>query len=160
MKNKLSLILLIVSLCLNAGALVTFGFLVLRKEPAEASGDFRRCRQGLNKAELDQVDSLERNVFEKSNPIRMQLYQKRQELLALLKEPVLDTLKRNSLIKEIAELQVRLETISFDHLSDLKAALPAENREKFIQFVEECFCSNSDSCCPGESGNNCQHKEK
>ena len=162
MKSRILVIVLVISLALNIGALVTFGYFLLREEPAaRQEKGFKTCCQGLSKEEFEKIAFLEKGMREKNQLIEERLAQKRQELLALIMEPELDTLKRDSLLSQITELQINMELISFNYICDLKKALPAENQEQLLIAVGECFCIQSDSgVCPLESVPNYQHKEK
>lgn len=162
MKPRGLIVILVISLALNLGALLAFGYLLLRKQPA-ASGEenLESCCYGLSKEEFEEISTLEKRMLERNEPLKEQLSSKRRELLLLLREPGLDTAKRDSILRQIVELQVRLELSSFDYLRELKATLPPENQEKLIKLVEECFCGNKDSCvCPYESKQVINNKEK
>lgn len=162
MKSRILVIVLVISLALNIGALVTFGYFLLHEEPAvRQEKGFKTCCQGLSKEEFEKIASLEKVMQERNKPLKEQMSRKRQELLSLLREPALDTAKRDSILKQMAELQVSLELSSFDYLRELKATLPPENQEMLLEFVEGCFCNHEDSCvCPYESKQVINNKEK
>ena len=139
MKQKILLIALIVSVALNLGAV---GMFVIRGCAEREFGpgphmlgeelDLTREQRNLMRENRDEMKK-------QAEPIMGELSAKRSELIELLKESELDTAKRDELFKEIAELQVQLEILVFDHMYETARILTPEQREVFFEHLEGKF---------------------
>jgi Spy/CpxP family protein refolding chaperone len=72
-------------------------------------------------------------------PMRRELHRKRGEVLELLKEPEVDVARRDQLFAEIADLQMRVELLTFENMYETKNMLRPEQQERFVAHVEERF---------------------
>jgi Spy/CpxP family protein refolding chaperone len=124
MKQKILVIALVASVALNVGALVAFAYrCATRPEPP---GPPRPLA-----GELELTD-------EQRDAMR-ELHRKRGEVLELLKESEVDVARRDRLFAEIADLQMRLELMTFENMRETKSMLPPEQQERFVAHVEERF---------------------
>ena len=78
-------------------------------------------------------------AFEEMEPLRRELHRKRGEVLELLKEPEVDVARRERLFAEIADLQMRLELLTFQNMYETKSMLCPDQQERFVAHVEERF---------------------
>jgi Spy/CpxP family protein refolding chaperone len=139
MKQKILLIALIVSVALNLGAV---GMFVIRGCAEREFGpgphmlgeklDLTREQRNLMRENRDEMKK-------QTEPIMDELGAKRSELIELLKEPELNTARRDELFKEITQLQVQLEILVFDHMYETARILTPEQREVFFEHLEGKF---------------------
>ncbi len=139
MKQKILIIALVVSVALNVGALATFAYrCAKRPEPPGPP-----CPLGqeldLTDEQRDKMRARREKAFEEMEPLRRELHAKRGEVLALLKEAEVDVARRDRLFAKIADLQMRLELLTFENMRETGDMLRPEQRERFVELVEERF---------------------
>jgi Spy/CpxP family protein refolding chaperone len=142
MKDKILIgviVALVISVALNLGTAGTFIFLtVTKKEIHHESDKLSECL-GLTPEQKETLKAKRKEMKKKAEPLRYELDEKRSEVIELMKEPELDTAKRDELFNEIAELQVRLELLVFDHMYETAQELTPEQREIFFEHLEGKF---------------------
>ncbi len=139
MKQKILIIALVLSVALNVGALVTFAYRkATRPEPPRPPCPLSQ-ELDLTDEQRDKVRARREKAFEEMEPLRRELHEKRREVLALLKEEEVDVARRDRLFAEIADLQMRMELLTFDNMRETRDLLRPEQRERFMGLVEERF---------------------
>lgn len=141
MKTKLLIILLVISLGINAGVIFAFGF--RHWHAKRLRPEFRRERLQLQRS-LD-LSEEQNQLFEKYrkelnnqlSPLREKIRQKRRELLGLLKTEEIDEEKIDKLLSEIAELQSEIEKTVVRHSIQIRKILTPAQQKKFIGFLEQ-----------------------
>jgi Spy/CpxP family protein refolding chaperone len=139
MKQKILVIALVASVALNVGALVAFAYrCATRPEPPgpprPLAGELE-----LTDEQRDAMREQHDKACEEMEPLRRELHRKRGEVLELLKESEVDVARRDRLFAEIADLQMRLELMTFENMCETKSMLPPERQERFVAHVEERF---------------------
>jgi Spy/CpxP family protein refolding chaperone len=137
MKQKVLVIALVASLALNVGALAAFAY--RRATAPEPSGPPEPLARelGLTDEQAEAMCRRREKAFEEMEPLRRELHNKRREALELMKEPEVDVARRDRLFAEIADLQMRLELMTFEDMRETKNMLRPEQQERFFAHVEE-----------------------
>lgn len=152
MSRKLLVIILLISVAINLAAVFAIGFYWrevrshkrdIQPRRIERIQDWHESplRRELNLTE-DQLKALSKNQQEmrqKMLPYRQELFIKRKELMELLKKTESNKAQADSLFKEIAALQMELETHVFENLWRIRSMLTPEQRERFEALFHELF---------------------
>jgi len=142
MKDKILiglLVALVLSLALNVGTVGTFIYLTVAKTRAHIPPEGLGEKLELTPEQKEEFKEKREEMKKRAEPIRRELDEKRSEVIELMKEPELDTAKRDELFKEIAELQVQLEILVFDHIRETAQELTPDQREIFFEQLEYEF---------------------
>ncbi len=157
MKQKILIIALVISAALNVGALATY---VYRRATApkmpEPPGRFAE-ELGLTDEQHEMMRAQREKSFKEMEPLRREMDRKRSEVLALLKEPKFDVARRDRLFAEIADLQMRMELITFNNMLETRDMLRPEQRERFVDMVEERFRYRHEHFGPGPGRDHFEH---
>jgi Spy/CpxP family protein refolding chaperone len=149
MKHKIVIVALVVSVALNVGALATY---VYRRATApkmpEPPGRFAE-ELGLTEEQHEMMHAQREKAFREMEPLRQRMDRKRSEVLALLKEPEIDVARRDRLFAEIADLQMQMELLTFNNMCQTRDMLRPEQRERFVDMVEERFRHRHEHFGPG-----------
>jgi Spy/CpxP family protein refolding chaperone len=137
MKSKGLLIALIVSLGLNLGAAGIFAYRTFSRDRFKPPFHSLKKELNLSKEQIDSITVRMEASFQQTEPIREELDEKRAQMLALLKEPELDTIKVNVLFSQVAELQTQLEKRMFTDLFEVKDLFTPEQQTKFFEMVKK-----------------------
>jgi Spy/CpxP family protein refolding chaperone len=147
MKTKVLILLLIISLGINVGLVVT---LVLKRPMARrfeerdiAKRSWRRGGLGhklnLGENQLKAIEAMQETTFVKMQTARETLKIKRDELINILKNPQPDKSRLQTLIKEIADLQAGIELGFSEHILQMKKALTPEQQQQFFELFKGRF---------------------
>ncbi len=139
MKQKILIIALVVSVALNVGALATFAYRSVTRPEAPQAPCSLAQELDLTDEQRDKMRARREKKFEEMEPLRRELHAKRGDVLALLKEAEVDVARRDRLFAEIADLQMRLELLTFENMRETGDMLRPEQRERFVELVEERF---------------------
>jgi Spy/CpxP family protein refolding chaperone len=82
-------------------------------------------------------------------PIRRELDARRLEIPELVRQPEVDTLKRNELFAQIADLQTQLELKLFQNAIAIRNILTPEQQRLFFQPMDEEFQRRGGPLGPG-----------
>jgi len=145
MKRDWLLYLVIFSLALNLGSIGTFAYLRFQdrrdaaptKEPLPRHPREFWGRLNLDGGQLQTLRSLMPEHRRRLGDLRLELAQKRQELLALMKKEDAPWPEIQGKIREISQLQGRLEEEVVRHLLQFQKHLRPEQRTAFLAFVEQ-----------------------
>jgi Spy/CpxP family protein refolding chaperone len=144
MKVKVLVVLLIVSLGLNIGVLVTVGHhWFAMRDFHGGPKDNPRLRFKMQKL-LDLTDEqakafeLGHQTMEKSNaPVKAELDSKRCELMCVLAKDNVDKVKVDKLLADISALQLKLERNIVNRSIDIRKNLTPEQRGKFTKIFDK-----------------------
>jgi Spy/CpxP family protein refolding chaperone len=146
MKNKVLTVILILSLGLNLGVVVTFSRHWLsrrdfKKGPGENTWLKRKMQKELNltEAQVTFMEQHRKNIDQELKPIRQELKRKRAELFALLDADPVDSAKADKLIDSISSLQAKIEKTVVGHLVTMKKNLTSEQQQKFKAIMPRGF---------------------
>jgi Spy/CpxP family protein refolding chaperone len=155
MDKKALVIILIISVAINAATLFTFGYFwwtrhtdPRRQELLHRSRmmhDWQHTRLAvdldLNEQQIEEIRKINEGIRDAMWPIREELFEKRQELMSLLndKEPNME--HADLLLKEIAELQVQHDEQIFYRLVKIRNVLTPEQQKQLggllYKFIEQ-----------------------
>jgi len=149
--SKTLILLLVFSLAVNLAAVITFSYYWWSEEnPTEGQGrgrgwtardpdmrsDLLRRRLELTEEQAEAVGREREMMMKQMLSIRRQSSEKRRELMGLLEAQELDRGKADSLLEEIAALQVDIEKLTFEHLAKMRELLTPEQQRHLLQMLE------------------------
>jgi Spy/CpxP family protein refolding chaperone len=147
--SKTLVLLLVVSLAVNLAAVVTFSYYwwsedrsagrsgrALASRGSDVRPDLLRRRLQLTEEQLGAVGREREEMMRQMMSIRRQSSNKRRELMELLEEAELDRGRADSLLEEIAALQVRIERLTFEHLAKMRQLLTPQQQEHLLRMLE------------------------
>lgn len=146
MKKKLVITVLVLSLGLNLGIIITFGHHWLtkrefRRGPEESSWRKNKMKKELNLTD-EQVKFMEqdRQIIDKEvRPIKEELQKKRKELFALLDVDNMDKAKIDQMINDLAQLQIKMEKTVIGHLITMRQHLTPDQQKKLKVIMQRGF---------------------
>jgi Spy/CpxP family protein refolding chaperone len=144
MDKKVLVVLLIISVAINAATLFTFGYFWWARHTDTGQKVFvrrpymmhdwhhtRMARElGLSEQQIEEMKKANEEMRIAMQPLREELFRKRQELMSLLRDEEINKAQADILIKQIAELQVKHDAQIFDRLLMMKRILTPEQRER------------------------------
>ncbi|MCP4230468.1 MAG: periplasmic heavy metal sensor [bacterium] len=140
MRDKVILIVMIVSLAFNLGVLAMFVFKVFsHPRPEPPIDEVMKHRLELTREQEEEISEIREDMQRELQPLHKKMNKKRKEALRLLEEPELDTEKRDKLFAEIADLQMQIEIAMFDHFYEIKGELTPEQQEMFLDTIKTKF---------------------
>jgi len=142
MKNKILIVVLIISLGVNLGLILTFVFRIWETKTYECGWHHPALRQRLHLTS-EQIKILENKRAEmqkKMIPMQEELKRKRIELLALQKSENLDTTKLDSLLAVMSRLQYEIERAVFLHMNEVKGIFSKDQQVQFFEQVKRGLC--------------------
>ncbi|MDD2889315.1 MAG: periplasmic heavy metal sensor [bacterium] len=151
MKTKILIILLVLSLGVNVGTLIT---VVYHSNKPKIHKQWRQHplseKLDLSQEQIGQIENIKTKSRQATVPLRDTLIMKRKELISLLKRNPSDSIKSDSLIREIANLQIQMESYVLNDMRDIMKNLTPEQSQKFCEcFEEKLHCPRkSMRCCP------------
>lgn len=144
MDKKVLVVILVISVAINLATMFTFGYFwwtkhtdaeqrVLVRRPYMMHGwqQTRMAKElGLSDQQIEEMRRANEEMRIAMQPLREELFKKRQELMSLLREEEMDRAKADMLIERIAELQVKHDAQIFDRLLGMKKILTPEQQQK------------------------------
>ena len=142
MDRKVLVILLVVSVAINLATMFSFGYFWwtshtrenMFPSPPHVMPDWRQARMsrelGLSNQQIEQMKIANEEIRRIMQPLRNEMFEKRRELMSLLREDNVDREKADTLIAQIAALQAEHDAKIFDHLQTMKSILTPEQRQK------------------------------
>lgn len=155
MDKKVLIIILVISVAINAATLFTFGYFwwtrhasVERRELLQRphmAHDWQHMRIArdldLSKKQVEEIKRMNEEMRKEMWPMREELFKKRQELMSLLRENGPDSMRVDQLLKEISAMQAEHETKIFYRMLKMREILTPEQREQLggllHRFMEE-----------------------
>lgn len=147
MKSKILIILLIISLAVNAGIIASMAFHAnairrfVRGEPFEMKHNpivrSIERKMGLSKIQTDEVNKIMSQAMEEVKPLRQQIMEKRKELIPVLTSDKIDKGREKKLLDEIFVLQRQVEEKTIDNMAMIRQKMTPEQKQKMDKFVEK-----------------------
>jgi len=151
MDKKVLVIILVISVAINAATLFTFGYFcwTRRADPGRQelihrppmTHDWQHTRIAkdldLNKQQIEDIRGINEEIRNTMLPMREELFKKRQELMSLFNDKEPDMEHADLLLKEIAELQVQHDEQIFYRLVKIRDVLTPEQQEQLGGLLHE-----------------------
>jgi Spy/CpxP family protein refolding chaperone len=145
MKNRILIVVLIISLGVNLGLIMTFVFRIGETKTYECGWHHPALRQKLHLTP-EQIKILENkraDMQKRMIPMQEELKRKRLELLALQKSENLDIAKLDSLLAVMSRLQYEIERAVFLHMNEVKGIFSKDQQVQFFEQVKRYLCPES-----------------
>ena len=142
MDRKLLVIILIISVAINLATMFTFGYFwwtqhnnrfgVENRPPIMPRWHDTRIAKELNLSaqQIEEIRRANEEMRAETQTLREELFRKRQDLMALIREEEPQSDRADALIDEIAALQVRHDKQIFDRMLAMKNILSPEQQQK------------------------------
>jgi Spy/CpxP family protein refolding chaperone len=156
--SKTLVLLLVVSLAVNLAAVVTFSYYWWSEEDSardpervrqvrdpEVRPELLRRRLNLSEEQIEEVSRQREAMMRGMMSLRRESSEMRRDLMSLLEAEEVDRRKADSLLSEIASLQVNIERQVFEHLMEMKDVLTQEQQKHLLRMLERRLH-------PGEAG--------
>jgi len=168
MKNRLLILVLVISLGVNIGFLLRCFWPhcpLMKKSAAAALSGWHasslRHDLGLSAKQTQLMETERRNVKVQVQPLQDELRQKRRELFILLKNKTVPAAELDLILNEIARLQAGIERIYILHTLKVKGYFSPQQLQKYDGFFEQGLCPgmmSEKACPPGQSVPACEKK--
>lgn len=158
MKNKAWIVLLLVSLGVNAGLLLHWAW--PRIVPGHAAGRGRsqfgwhagpmQQHLGLSSDQSRRMENERRQVLAQALPLQVELRQKRRELFLLLKGKAVTDAELDVALSGISRLQAAIEKMFIVHSLKVKGFFTPAQLRKYEGFFEQGLCPGmgTEAPCP------------
>jgi Spy/CpxP family protein refolding chaperone len=146
MKTKALIVALILSLGINLGVVVIVGGHIRAAKRCEQRNGFKRGwrhsrmrhRLHLDEEQIEAMEEMREGIRSEIAPLRKNLKKKRKEIMRMLKEDSeLDSTELDTLFKELASLQAKIELRVFESVHEMRDVLTPEQREKFLHLFQK-----------------------
>lgn len=161
MKNRIWILLLVVSLGVNIGFLLHrfwpknsagHPVMIARSQSGWHTSSMRRGL-GLNAKQVQLMENERRKVMIQTKPLQDELRLKRRELFLLMKNKTMAEAELDVVLNEISRLQLAIEKIFIQHLSKVKVFFTPQQLQKYDGFFEQELCPgmmSGKTCPPGQ----------
>lgn len=154
MKEKLMMVVLIFSLTVNAAALITMGYFwgsnySSREAAKEAGPSPFGTELSLDQGQRDRMRELRKSFMDETAPVRDDLMIKRAELANLLTSEGPERSSLEQKLREINELQLRMQIAVIDQMFKEKEFLSPEQQARYADFISHRLCQDF---LPGRKG--------
>jgi Spy/CpxP family protein refolding chaperone len=161
-RNRIWIVLLVVSLGINIGFLLHWFW--PKNGPGYSPGEGQsqlgwhvgpmRRGLGLDSKQARLMENERRQVLVQAQPLQEQLRQKRRELFLLLKSKAVTGAELDLALNEISRLQTAIEKLFILHSLKMKGFLTPSQLEKYNGFFEHGLCPGmmSEKACPTGQG--------
>jgi hypothetical protein len=161
MKNRLWIVLLVISLGINIGFLAHWlwpGNVHARTAGWHVSS--MKHGLGLSNGQAQQLENERRQVMAQAQPLQDELRGKRRELFVLLKNQAVPDAELDPLLGEISRLQTAIEKMFILHSLKVRGYFSPDQMHKFENYLERGLCPGvmaGASCPPGRmaAGGDC-----
>jgi len=160
MKNRVWIVLLVISLGINIGFLLHRAWPKTRRSNAAADcgapgwhASPMKQGLGLNSAQTRLMEKERRQVLAQAKPLQDELRRKRRELFLLLKGREIRDPDLDLALNEISRLQAAIEKMFILHSLKVKGFFSPVQLQKYESFFEQGLCPGmapAASCPPGE----------
>jgi hypothetical protein len=174
-KNRIWIILLVVSLGVNIGFLLHWFWphIVSGRSAGRDQSQFgwranhMKHGFGLNDKQSGLIENERRQVLAQAKPLQDELRLKRRELFVLLKSKTVSDAELDVMLSEISRLQTAIEKLFIQHSLKVKGFFTPAQLQKYEGFFERGLCPGmmSEKNCPpggmtlhGQSGPACENK--
>lgn len=149
MDKKVLVIVLVISVVINLATVFTLGYFwwtkhnVARKDVFIHRPDMmhelhqtRMVRElGLSDSQIEEMRRADEEMRAAMQPLREELFKKRQALMSLLRDDDVDKAKADMLIEQIADLQAKHDAQIFDRLLVMKKILTPEQQRRLGELM-------------------------
>lgn len=143
MRTKWLILVLILSLAINAAAFATVGYnyycntFLTPSAPCPVSSKDQHLYHalGLSAAQLTKMDSLAQTFHASLERLGSAMHEKRGLLLDLLRQENVDSEKVESLRKDMASVQNEIQKEVITHIEEIKKILDPEQEERFFNLL-------------------------
>ena len=148
MKEKLILVILIFSLTVNAAALITMGYFWGReygsRKAAQQEGKTApfNSELSLDSGQRGRMRDLRKSFMNETAPIRHTLTLKRAELASLLASAGTDRASLEQKLREINDLQLKMQTAVIDQLLKERESLTPEQQRRYADIISSRLCQD------------------
>ncbi|MBE0432070.1 periplasmic heavy metal sensor [candidate division WOR-3 bacterium] len=156
MDKKVLVVVLVISVAINLATVFTLGYFWLTRPPAgqefpsgpqPMAPEWRNTRivreLGLSEKQIEKIKKENEEMRETMLPLRQELFMKRQELMSMLREERIDREKTDTLIEQIARLQVKHDAQVFERLARIKTILTQEQQERLGGLLHQLLMKGS-----------------
>ena len=161
MKNRIWIVLLVVSLGINIGFLMHWFWpkIVHGRSAGSDKSQFgwhaspMRRGLGLNAKQISLMENERRQVLAQAKPLQDELRLKRRELFMLLKSRTVADAELDVALSEISRLQTAIEKMFILHSLKVKSFFTPVQLQKYEGFFERGLCPGmvpEASCPPGK----------
>jgi len=161
-KNRIWIVLLVISLGVNIGFLLHWLWPKLASGHSTANGQSQsgwhaspmRRGLGLSSEQARRMENERRQVLTQAQPLQDELRLKRRELFLLLKNKAMSDAGLNVALNEISRLQAAIEKIFILHTLKMKDFFTPLQLQKYDGFFEQGLCPvmiSEKSCPPGKA---------
>lgn len=144
MDKKVLVVILVISVTINLATVLTLGYFWWARHAAAEQKVFlrrphmmhdwqqtRMARElGLSDKQIEEMKKANEEMMVAMQPLREELFKKRQELMLLLRDEDMDGEKADMLIGQIAGLQAEHDAQIFDRLLVMRKILTPEQRQR------------------------------
>lgn len=158
MKNRVWIILLVISLGINIGFLLHWAWPQIaagRKAGSRSgwhAGPMKR-HLGLSSEQARMMESERQQVLAQARPLQEALRQKRRELFVLLKGEKVRDSDLDATLAEVSRLQAAIEKLFILHSLKMRSVFSPAQLRKYEGYLERGLCPGMGpeaSCPPGE----------
>jgi hypothetical protein len=161
MKNRIWIVLLVISLGINIGFLLHWFWpkIVNWRSAGSDKSQFgwhaspMRRGLGLNAEQTRLMENERRQVLAQAKPLQDELRLKRRELFVLLKSEIVNDAELDVALSEISRLQTAIEKIFILHSLKVKGFFTPVQLQKYEGFFEQGLCPgmiSGKACPPGK----------
>jgi Spy/CpxP family protein refolding chaperone len=159
MKSKWLTIVLILSLAINAGVLVSMGYhyyfststKTLAPCPMSPGDSHLYQSLGLSKVQLSKMEPLAQKFHARLAELGAAMEEKKEGLVTLLQKNT-DPVKIENLRKEMAGIQDEIQQEVITHITELKKILDPQQQQRFFDLMRESMTSAQSPWSPTSGG--------
>ncbi len=158
MKNRIWIVLLVISLGINIGFLLHWFWpkIVHGRSDWSDKSQFgwhvspMRHGFGLNAKQARLMENERRQVLAQAKPLQDELRLKRRKLFVLLKNKTVSDAELDVILSEISRLQTGIEKMYILHTLKVKGYFSPQQLQKYDEFFEQGLCPRmmSEKACP------------
>jgi len=145
MKAKVLILILVLSLAINAAVLATMGYHYYRinylipSTPCPVSPEGHHLYQdiGLSNQQLAQMDPLAQKFHFRLTELSASMEGKKENLVDLLSQKDVDPAKVEGLRKEMAGIQEEIQKEVIEHILETRKILDAGQQERFFNLMRQ-----------------------
>lgn len=148
MKLRALVVALILSVGINIGILAGSLYRRWTERLAAGSGcvierSYLNRRLNLTREQLAVVAAMRDSMYQRTAPLRSELCARRMDLLQYMQESDPDSVRLDSLTREIASLQARLESQVVRNARQIGATLKPEQQKLLLGIFESHLCGQN-----------------
>jgi len=154
MKNKIWILILVLSLAMNAGGAAMLGLrFVQTRNAGNSKGCFFATKDtylytllGLSQEQLALITPLAHDFHEELYKLSSEIHEKRNNMIALMEQDSFDIEQVNLIRKDMLSIQSAIQQRVFEHILKMKQLLRPEQKEAFFKALRQSFISQHLNC--------------